>query len=75
MALRKLKSAGEIFDALGGVQAVADLMSTGYRAAFNWKAGGAFPPKTYVAMVEALRKCGCTAPASLWGMVTNEAAE
>jgi hypothetical protein len=33
-----------------------------------WRKAQGFPSNTYVAMTEALRKRGKTAPASLWGM-------
>ena len=66
---RELTSAEEIFETLGGIQSVAELTNSGYRAAFNWKATGAFPPKTFVAISEALRRQNCTAPSDLWGMV------
>lgn len=72
---RELTTAESVFDALGGIQAVAELTSSGYRAAFNWKAAGAFPPKTYVVITDALRARDYTAPPALWGMVSSEAAE
>lgn len=77
MDLKELTSAEAVFEELGGIQAVADLTGSGYRAVFNWKAADAFPAKTYVTVIDALREHGCCAPASLFGMVPSatEAAE
>ncbi len=67
-----LASAREIFDLLGGIQAVADLTGAEYAAAANWKRFGRFPPKTYVALQRALMSRHTIAPATLWGMVPME---
>lgn len=69
----ELTSTAEIIDVLGGVAAVAKLTDTTYKAAHNWKSFDRFPPRTYVAITDALRERGLSAPASLWGMVPNAA--
>ena len=68
--LRELNTTAEVIDALGGVASVASLTGRKYGAAFNWKGFVKFPADTFVVMQEALRGAGCSAPVSLWGMVT-----
>lgn len=63
--------------ALGGNGAVARIASSNARAVTNWKKRG-FPPRTFPALTEALRRRGLHAPMRLWGMVEvaeTEAAE
>lgn len=67
--MQELSTAQQVFAALGGVRAVADITGRKYPAAFNWKMSGKFPPNTFVAMQEALRDRAYVAPDSLWGMV------
>lgn len=68
MRLRHLHTSTEIIDALGGTQAVADLLGAKYTAVFNWRTFGALPANTYVTLLGALEKNGCTASPRLWGM-------
>ena len=65
----ELQTVPDVFEKLGGIDAVAELTGAGYRAAHNWKAAGAFPPKTYIALTNALERVGCKAPPALWNMV------
>lgn len=67
--MRELHTTCEIMDALGGTQAVADLTGRKYSAAFNWRAFGAFPANTYIAITTALEAHDYTASPKLWGMV------
>lgn len=67
----ELTSTERIINELGGVSAVASLTGTTYRAAHNWKAFDRFPPRTYIAITNALRDRGLSAPVSLWGMVAG----
>lgn len=64
----ELSTTSEVLDALGGNVAVADITSSTAKAVWNWRGFDTFPSNTYVAMIEALRLKGKTAPASLWGM-------
>lgn len=68
--LRELSTTADVIEALGGVGSVAALTGRKYGAAFNWKGFVKFPADTFVVMQDALQAGGCTAPASLWGMVT-----
>lgn len=68
--LRELSTTAEVIEALGGVGSVGALTGRTYGAAFNWKGFPKFPADTFVVMQDALRACGCSAPASLWGMVS-----
>lgn len=69
LAMIELSTAADVFDKLGGVRPVAEMTGRTYDAAWNWKRFGRFPPNTYSVMTTALASNGCTAPASLWGMV------
>lgn len=73
---QELETTAAVIDALGGLNALAALTGSTYKAVGNWKAGSAFPARTFLIMTSALRDRGYSAPASLWGMVTaHEAAE
>jgi secreted protein with Ig-like and vWFA domain len=69
----ELRTTREVVDALGGIQAVADLTGRNYDAASNWPRFKTFPADTYLVMTRALTEQGKTAPASLWRMVSAEA--
>jgi len=69
----KLDSAGEVMEALGGVDAVARLTGVTYRAAHNWKAARKFPARTHAALTAALAERGLSAPQSLWNQVEARA--
>lgn len=71
--LIELASTDAIFEVLGGLQTVAVLTGSKYKAVANWKAANAFPAKTFLVITTALRDRGFSAPATLWNMV--EAAE
>ena len=67
--MKTLSTAAAVFDALGGIGAVAELTGAKYVTAHHWKMVGYFPPKTFVLLVGALAKRGCEAPTELWKMV------
>lgn len=56
-----------VFDALGGLKAVAELTGRDVEAVRHWPKKGKFPAQTYLAMLRALARRGHTAPPSLWG--------
>lgn len=64
----ELTTTSEVLDELGGNVPVAELTGSTNKAVSNWRGFDTFPSNTYVAMTEALRARGKTAPASLWGM-------
>lgn len=65
-----------VFEALGGLDAVAALTGSKYKAVSNWKSFGSFPARTILVMTRALRDRGYTAPSSLWNVIPAiEAAE
>jgi hypothetical protein len=64
----ELTTTAEVIDALGGNQPVASLTSSTNKAVSNWRGFSTVPSNTYLAITEALRARGKTAPASLWGM-------
>ena len=79
MTLTMLETAAAVIESLGGLSHVGKLTGSRYTAVANWKAAGAFPPRTYLLLTCALRDRGFEAPASLWNMqpkiVASEAAE
>lgn len=76
MALETVDTVAEIFAALGGNPGVEAITGSKPSTLSMWKSAGAFPSNTYVVLTAALRACGKTAPASLWGMkLPVEAAE
>jgi hypothetical protein len=66
--MKKLRTANQVIDRLGGLNRVADMTATDLKSAYNWPRFGAFPSSTYVLMMRALNRRGYTAPASLWRM-------
>src|ERR1700735_1234356 len=68
MSLEILETTEEVIEALGGNRPVAQITSSKPGAVSNWRGFKSFPPKTYVAMTDALHAIGKDAPASLWGM-------
>ena len=68
LTMTHLDSAAAVFEALGGVAAVAAITDATYRQAWNWKDKDKFPARTYLPLCNALAARGKTAPASLWGM-------
>jgi len=61
-----LRSAEEVFDALGGVASVASMTGTKYTRAHNWRAFGYFPANSYRAIKSALAAKGLDAEEALW---------
>lgn len=66
--MQELSTTSDVLDELGGNGPVSELTSSTPKAVSNWRGFETFPSNTYVAMTEALRARGKTAPASLWGM-------
>lgn len=72
MSKRDLETTAEVMEALGGINAVAEITGSEYKAAANWKGFKAFPSRTYLVMNRELERRGLRAPVSLWKMVESE---
>jgi hypothetical protein len=72
--LQLLQTADQVFEALGGNVGVQAVTCSKPTQVSNWRKFGAFPSNTYVAMTEALRERGKTAPPALWRMRVREGA-
>ena len=57
-----LSTTEQVIDALDGVNAVAALTGSNYKAVFNWKSFPKFPSKTYLVMTDELERRGKRAP-------------
>jgi len=67
--MKRLTTAAEVIDALGGDPSVAKLTKASSSTIWNWRAYfEAFPPNTYVVMQEALARRDLSAPPHLWKM-------
>jgi hypothetical protein len=75
MPYEKLETLEDVMTALGGRQAVADLLDAKSSTISMWKYAGKFPANTYVIMTDALHAIDKTAPATLWAMKKTEAAQ
>jgi hypothetical protein len=64
--MKKLRTANQVIERLGGLDRVAELTLTEKKSAYNWPRFGTFPSSTYKAMTDALKRRGYTAPGSLW---------
>jgi hypothetical protein len=71
--LTSLETIPEVFEALGGIPAVCDIIgATGKRAwqrVDNYRLRGRLASDTYVVLTKALEERGYSAPPSLWGMI------
>lgn len=68
MDLEILDTTEQVIDELGGNGPVAEITLSKPNAVSNWRNFKTFPSNTFVAMTDALRARGKSAPASLWGM-------
>lgn len=67
--MKKLTTAAEIVEVLGGPEAVAKLTNATLEAVWNWHGYfEQFPANTYVLMTRALERRGYKAPPHLWKM-------
>jgi hypothetical protein len=70
--MRRLSSAREVIDALGGVPAVSVMTGANLKAIYHWIAVGVFPPRFYCQMQDALERVNAKASPRLWSMVGYE---
>lgn len=68
MSKANLTTFDEVMDALGGNGPVGDLVGAKASTVSMWRKAQSFPANTYLAMTEAMKARGVSAPASLWGM-------
>ena len=67
MKLKRLSTADEVVNVLGGFDKVVELTEANTKQAWNWtKRFGSFPACYMDVMVSALKRRGYTAPARLW---------
>lgn len=67
--MRKLSTAEEVVEVLGGLSNVCELTGANPKQAWNWAGRtGTFPSSTYVVMQRALQRRKATAPPELWNM-------
>lgn len=73
MSDRVCKTVEEVFEALGGYQAVRELVPRkSSSAVLMWNFRKKFPANTFAVLNTALAAKGASAPASLWGMPQTE---
>jgi hypothetical protein len=67
----QIKSPRDVIEALGGVEAVAELTGANLATVYKWHQPGTqtLPAKTYVIMISALLVQGDGAVPRLWGMI------
>lgn len=73
MKIRRLDTADDVIDALGGNKPFSRLISTRTKKrqdqhASNYRAGNYLPADTFLVVTHALKERGCTASPRLWGM-------
>jgi hypothetical protein len=73
----ELRTAREVFEALGGISAVAEITGSRYTAAQNWISRDQFPANTFLSLTQALERKNLSASVHLWKMKPShrEAAE
>ncbi len=67
---RELTTTLQVWDALGGLDAICALTGSPPKAAENWKRQKTFPSRYFLVMTFALRRKRLSAPPELWGQVT-----
>jgi hypothetical protein len=71
--MRRLITAREVVEALGGLEAVCELTGANAKAVYHWTGQtDSFPSRTYVVMQRALKRRHMSAPPSMWNMVGVE---
>jgi hypothetical protein len=74
MKIRRLTTADEVIDELGGTVEFGKLVERSKQQVSNMRRGDTpIPPKSYLVVMAALKKRRCTAPAALFDMQEPEA--
>lgn len=71
---RKLQTAGEVIDELGGTAATATLTGRKPQHVSNWRAAKRLPADTYLVIQRELVARRVSAPSTIWGIKDPEAA-
>lgn len=69
---RKLQTADQVIDALGGTAATARFIGRKDQHVSNWRAAGRLPAKTFLIISEELGKQELEASPEIWGIVSPE---
>ncbi len=72
--MRRLKTVGEIIDAIGSAQLRKLSGQRSKSAVSNWRRAGRFPAKTFYLFTSELARRGLSADPALWGMKESERA-
>jgi hypothetical protein len=73
--MRRLTTAREVVEALGGIEAVRKLTGANIKTIYHWTGQAkCFPSRTFKVMNDALKRRELAAPAALWNMDTRTAA-
>ena len=68
--MRRLKTAREVVDALGGIEAVATMTRAQPKTVYHWTGrNDCFPSRTFDTMKAALKRRHLHAPAKLWNQL------
>jgi len=72
---RKLQTADDVIDELGGTAATARLTGRKAQHVTNWRAAHRLPADTFLILSKELENRGLTAPAEIWGIKTPSETE
>jgi len=62
------RTTNDVINALGGIDAMAELTGTSVNGVYNWRAGKQFPADTYLLIRAELKAIGHDAPDHMWPM-------
>jgi hypothetical protein len=69
MSRKKLTTATEVIDLLGGTNATAKILKRSPQAVSNWRATNRLPPRYFLVLLRELQSRGASAPPSLWDIL------
>jgi hypothetical protein len=68
--MRRLTTARQVVDVLGGLAAVCKLTGAAPKSTYHWTGrNGMFPARTHWIMQRELKRRGCSAPPHLWNQI------
>ena len=71
--MKRLQTADDVIDALGGTSATSRLTGASIQAVSNWRATGRLPANTFIILSKALKRIDARASPSLWGIMERVA--